>query len=130
MSRSPHPQLSDHGHLDRGPPSKLISIQRFLRHAIQHAAQRSVCPHAAAFGDIPAIFHRYGIEFTHGFEDDVHDRLIDADTGWRIMLGRGLGIFQRYDDADWINPQVRHQRMRLVRGFTVTYVRAENELGT
>ncbi len=60
----------------------------------------------------------------------MHDRLIDADTGWRIMLGRGLGIFQRYDDADWINPQVRHQRMRLVRGFTVTYVRAENELGT
>lgn len=81
-----------------------------------------------ALDEIATIFLRYGIDMTYEFDPGVHDRSIVADTGWRIMLGRGLDIFQRYDDTNWFNPQVRHQRLRSVREFTVTYLRAESNL--
>ena len=34
-----------------------------------------------------------GIEFLWEFVDGDHDRYIQADTGWRISLGRGLDIY-------------------------------------
>ena len=38
------------------------------------------------------------IEFEYSFDNTLHDRRIETDTGWRIKLGRGLDIFQRRDD--------------------------------
>jgi hypothetical protein len=35
------------------------------------------------------------IDFTFTFESGQHDRWIETDTGWRIILGRGLDIFQK-----------------------------------
>lgn len=35
------------------------------------------------------------IEFSYEFDSTKHDRSILTDTGWRIMLGRGLDIFHR-----------------------------------
>ena len=35
------------------------------------------------------------IEFSYEFDSSKHDRSILTDTGWRIMLGRGLDIFHR-----------------------------------
>lgn len=39
-----------------------------------------------------------GIEFEFEFNNNLHDRWIETDDGWRIMLGRGLDIFQKPDD--------------------------------
>lgn len=38
------------------------------------------------------------INFEFSFESNIHDRWIETDTGWRIVLGRGLDIFQKPDD--------------------------------
>jgi ATP-dependent Lon protease len=35
------------------------------------------------------------IDFSYTFDSSKHDRFIQADTGWRIMLGRGLDFFHR-----------------------------------
>jgi ATP-dependent Lon protease len=35
------------------------------------------------------------IVFTYTFDSGKHDRWIETDTGWRIILGRGLDIFQK-----------------------------------
>ncbi len=40
---------------------------------------------------------RYGIKFEFNFDDKIHDRVIEADNGWRIKPGRGLDIFQKPD---------------------------------
>ncbi len=62
-----------------------------------------------------------GVVFTWEFSDDIHDRWIKTDTGWYIGMGRGLDIYQRYDN-DWLNPQTRHQGLRrLSKDFNITY---------
>ena len=65
-----------------------------------------------------------GITLDVAFDDSIHDRSITTDTGWRIVLGRGLDIFQYvrnypFDLASSL------QEFRPVRAFSVTYVREE-----
>lgn len=52
----------------------------------------------------------------------IHDRYITTDTGWRIVLGRGLDIYQRSSDSpfDLAN---KYQKYREVRSFGITYLR-------
>lgn len=47
------------------------------------------------FDDLKDELTPIGIEFTHDF-DANHDRMIDLNNGWRITLGRGLDIFEKY----------------------------------
>lgn len=56
------------------------------------------------------------------FDDSIHDRSITTDTGWRIVLGRGLDIFQ-YVRNDPFDLASSLQEFRQVRAFSVTYVR-------
>ena len=51
----------------------------------------------------------------------IHDRSISADNGWKIMLGRGLDIFQ-YVSNDAFDPALRNQEFRQVKAFGVTYL--------
>lgn len=68
-----------------------------------------------------------GIMFTWEFRDSIHDRWIDTDTGWHIILGRGLDIYQKFD-ANWLNPQTKRQILRrLVSDFGVTYTRKDKK---
>lgn len=44
------------------------------------------------------------IRFTYTFDKHAHDRWIETDTAWRIILGRGLDFFQKPTDRyapDW-----------------------------
>ena len=52
----------------------------------------------------------------------IHDRSIVTDTGWKILLGRGLDIFQHVG-SDSFDLATRVQEFRQVKGFGVTYVR-------
>lgn len=36
-----------------------------------------------------------GIEFTHEFKSDFHDRLLTLSNGWYIAMGKGLDMFER-----------------------------------
>jgi ATP-dependent Lon protease len=38
------------------------------------------------------------IRFDYRIDDSLHDRWIEVDTGWHIILGRGLDIFQKPED--------------------------------
>jgi ATP-dependent Lon protease len=55
-----------------------------------------------------------------------HDRYLETDTGWKIILGRGLDIFQRYDYKDAFNLANALQEERMCKPFEVTYVRVGN----
>lgn len=52
----------------------------------------------------------------------IHDRSITTDTGWKILLGRGLDIYQRMSDSPF-DLATRYQKYREVKGFGVTYLR-------
>lgn len=67
-----------------------------------------------------------GIALDVAFDASIHDRWISADTGWKILLGRGLDIFQ-YNSGGPFDLATRHQEFRQVRSFGVTYIREEAE---
>lgn len=64
-----------------------------------------------------------GVTFDVTFEDSIHDRSIVTDTGWTILLGRGLDFFQ-YVNGDAFDLASRRQEYRQVKAFGVTYMRA------
>ena len=63
-----------------------------------------------------------GINFDVSFDDTIHDRSIVTDTGWKILLGRGLDIFQ-YVTGDAFDLATKLQEYRQVKAFGVTYIR-------
>lgn len=64
-----------------------------------------------------------GIKFDFEFDENIHDRSIEMNNGWKIVLGRGLDIWQKtggwYDIADY------YQEKRLCKACEVTYLRIE-----
>ncbi|GAA4314620.1 hypothetical protein GCM10023115_28190 [Pontixanthobacter gangjinensis] len=61
-----------------------------------------------------------GINFTYKFEDK-HDRFIQTDTGWKIILGRGLDIFHKVNSK--ISLAHRDQTKRRCKACEITYLR-------
>jgi len=63
------------------------------------------------------------IVFKFAFDKGLHDRFIEADNGWRIILGRGLDIYHK--------PEARFslgfidQTKRRCKGTAITYVRSK-----
>jgi len=77
-----------------------------------------------------------GIHFTWEFDETgtIHARHIVTDNGWKILLDRGLDIFQHYEMNDAFAMANRMQQFRACKAFEVTYlsipvaaVRAEAE---
>jgi hypothetical protein len=56
----------------------------------------------------------------------IHDRSITTDTGWKILLGRGLDIFQRMADSPF-DLATKYQKYRELKGFGITYLRELSE---
>lgn len=73
--------------------------------------------------ELASTFSQLGVNLTYEFRDTLHDRSITSDTGWEILPGRGLDIFQKFVDGDWLNPLLRHQQLRRVKECKVTYRR-------
>lgn len=65
-----------------------------------------------------------GINFTWKF-DDLHDRHILTDTGWKIKLGRGLDIFEKVDS--FFNAANSIQELRSCKNCEITYLKLEYE---
>ncbi|MEU1468596.1 BREX system Lon protease-like protein BrxL [Streptomyces sp. NPDC005761] len=63
-----------------------------------------------------------GINLDVSFTNTIHDRSIVTDTGWKIVLGRGLDIFQ-YVTGDAFDLATRLQEYRQVKTFGATYIR-------
>jgi len=66
-----------------------------------------------------------GIVFTWEFDcsGTIHSRHIVIDRGWKILLDRGLDIFQHYEMNDVFTFANRLQQCRPCKAFEVTYVR-------
>lgn len=64
-----------------------------------------------------------GIQLTYCFDQTIHDRDITTDTGWKIILGRGLDIFQNYDGNNTFSLQNSMQAYRACKSFGITYIR-------
>jgi len=61
------------------------------------------------------------IEFDYVFDNTLHDRWIETDTGWRVILGRGLDIFQKEDDKFTLG--FLDQTKRKCKATTIAYTR-------
>ena len=62
-----------------------------------------------------------GIKFNVEWDETIHDRSITTDTGWKILLGRGLDIFQKGSGSQF-DIGARRQEFRQVVAFGVTYI--------
>lgn len=98
-------------HLVTGPDDGEVGQQRELLDSIADACAGS------------------GVEFTWEFDatGTGHARYIEISNGWKIVMDRGLDIFQAPVKKGGFTLGDRLQEHRLVKGFYVTYVR--NDLG-
>ncbi|NYT63361.1 BREX system Lon protease-like protein BrxL [Alcaligenaceae bacterium] len=66
-----------------------------------------------------------GIQFTWEYDTTGtrHDRDITTDHGWKIVLSRGLDVFQRFEMNDAFSFSNRMQQLRPCKEFNVTFVR-------
>ena len=56
----------------------------------------------------------------------IHDRSITTDTGWKILLGRGLDIFRRMAESPF-DLATKYQKYRELRSFGITYLRETHD---
>lgn len=96
-------------HLVTGPDDGNVQKQRELLESITEACIGS------------------GVEFTWAFDGSgtAHSRDIVTDTGWKIVLDRGLDIFQAPMRRDGFSLGDRLQEHRMLKNFYVTYVRKD-----
>ena len=66
-----------------------------------------------------------GIKFTWDFDRSgtIHARHIVTDHGWKILLDRGLDVFQRYEMNDAFDFANRLQQHRQCKAFEATFIR-------
>ena len=107
--KAPEDQIAIH--LVTGPDDGNLSRQRELLDSITEACTGT------------------GVDFTWAFDGSgtAHARDIVTDTGWKIVLDRGLDIFQPPVKRDGFNLGDRLQAHRMVKGFYVTYINHGNE---
>jgi ATP-dependent Lon protease len=92
-------------------PEKLQSQFRYLLQIKQSAAVLGIV---------------FDVEFVE--PQAIHDRSISTDTGWKIILGRGLDIFQRLSDSPF-DLATRYQKYRELKAFGITYLRDSAQAG-
>jgi ATP-dependent Lon protease len=65
-----------------------------------------------------------GIRFSWEFDQTnaIHARHIVTNTGWKILLDRGLDVFQAFDGKDAFSLTSRLQKFRSCRAFEVTTI--------
>lgn len=69
--------------------------------------------------DIKDDLASFGIDFNYKFRD-FHDRFITTDNGWKIQLGRGLDIYEKYSPYSVASSR---QDRRKCKEFSLTYVK-------
>jgi ATP-dependent Lon protease len=71
--------------------------------------------------EIAASIFDSGITMTHELNPNIHDRSIVANNGWKILLGRGLDIFQKVEGR--LNLADLNQEKRQCKDCEITYIR-------
>ncbi len=70
-----------------------------------------------------------GIDFSWEFDPGgaIHARHIVTDHGWKILLDRGLDIFQHYEMNDAFTFANRLQQFRPCKAFEITFLKQETQ---
>ena len=74
-----------------------------------------------AFEQMTYSFESIGIIFSYEFKENIHDRSITLNNGWKIILGRGLDIWQK--TGGWYDVNEYIQEKRLCKACEITYVK-------
>jgi ATP-dependent Lon protease len=74
-----------------------------------------------AFEQMTLSFESIGIIFSYEFDENIHDRSILLDNGWKILLGRGLDLWQK--TGGWYDVNEYIQEKRLCKACEVTIIR-------
>lgn len=79
------------------------------------------------FEKMAAACTSVGIQFSWAYDTSgtKHDRDITTDHGWKIVLSRGLDVFQRCELNDAFSFANRMQQHRQCKEFNVTFVRLQ-----
>ncbi|EJU14818.1 alkaline phosphatase domain-containing protein [Sphingomonas sp. LH128] len=104
----------------RKPPEDQVAV-----HLVTIADEGNIQEQRECLDGIAEACTGTGIEFTWAFDGSgtLHARDITTDTGWKMVLDRGLDIFQPTPrKLNGFSLGERMQDHRMVRGFYVTYV--------
>ncbi|WP_444962852.1 BREX system Lon protease-like protein BrxL [Nocardiopsis sp. M1B1] len=82
--------------------------------------------HLLMLKDIQDSTATVGIHFTVTWDGSIHDRSIRTDHGWKLLLGRGLDIFQKGSGSQF-DLGSRRQEFRQVFAFGITYLRERKQ---
>ncbi len=74
-----------------------------------------------AFEQMTLSFESIGIIFSYEFDENIHDRSILLDNGWKILLGRGLDLWQK--TGGWYDVNEYIQEKRLCKACEVTIIK-------
>lgn len=74
-----------------------------------------------AFRQIQYSLEGIGILFSYEFDPHIHDRSIVMDNGWKILLGRGLDIWQK--TGGWYDIDEYVQEKRLCKSCEITFLK-------
>jgi len=75
-----------------------------------------------AFEQMTYSLETIGILFSYEFDDYIHDRSIVMDNGWKIVLGRGLDIWQK--TGGWYDINEYVQEKRICKACEVTFLKS------
>jgi len=74
-----------------------------------------------AFEQMTYSLESIGVLLTYEFDDDIHDRSIILNNGWKVVLGRGLDIWQK--TGGWYDINEYVQEKRLCKACEITFVK-------
>ena len=77
---------------------------------------------ARYFQKIADSLEENGVKFKFKFSDTIHDRSIETSTDWRIIMGRGLDIFQPLN-GNYFQIGTNEQVLRPCRETTFNYIK-------
>ena len=108
--------------------AKLVStkkdeLEEVKLHLITNNNEEYIENSKGAFKEMADSLETLGIQFTYEFVENTHDRSIVLDNGWKIVLGRGLDIYQKTNG--WYDIAEYYQEKRLCKGCEITYVKAK-----
>jgi ATP-dependent Lon protease len=75
--------------------------------------------------EVKASVVKHGVNFNYDFSPTVHRRGIEMDNGWKIIIDRGLDIFQKPDSKYELSEV--DQTKRICRETELVYLQVENE---
>lgn len=105
---------------DKDPADEITVTLVTKEDRSEHAQQ-----HLLMLKDIQDSAASVGIQFTVTWDETIHDRSIRTDHGWKLLLGRGLDIFQKGSGSQF-DLGSRRQEFRQVFAFGITYINEGN----